>query len=110
MEGGAHVPAGYNGVDGTHGAHGPHGDIEGGHGELINQPRLQTEKAVVDTTQSGGGKGMAEVESVDEKYTDASEEKPAAAQILGVAILEFGVVFHSVRPEPSSTLDGVYDC
>lgn len=30
-------------------------------------------------------------------FNDASEETPAAAQILGVAILEFGVVFHSVR-------------
>ncbi len=31
-----------------------------------------------------------------EQWSDASEHMPAAAQILGVAILEFGVLFHSV--------------
>lgn len=31
-----------------------------------------------------------------EQWSDASEQMPASAQILGVAILEFGVLFHSV--------------
>ena len=29
-------------------------------------------------------------------YKDSSEELPAGAQILGVAMLEFGVIFHSI--------------
>jgi hypothetical protein len=29
-------------------------------------------------------------------WTDSSESTPAGAQILGVAILEFGILFHSV--------------
>jgi len=40
--------------------------------------------------------------SVDRKepdyWTDSSESTPAGAQILGVAILEFGILFHSVCP------------
>ncbi len=30
-------------------------------------------------------------------YVDSQESNPATAQILGVAILEFGILFHSVR-------------
>ena len=30
-------------------------------------------------------------------YTDSSEQEPAGAQLLGVIILEFGILFHSVR-------------
>jgi hypothetical protein len=46
--------------------------------------------------------------SVDRKepdyWTDSSEGTPAGAQILGVAILEFGILFHSVCPLPRSLL------
>ena len=56
----------------------------------MTDPQIQTEKAMIEINKSSSL-------SVDETYTDASEDKPAAAQILGVAILEFGVVFHSVR-------------
>jgi hypothetical protein len=46
--------------------------------------------------------------SVDRKepdyWTDSSESTPAGAQILGVAILEFGILFHSVCPLPRSLL------
>lgn len=38
------------------------------------------------------------MDDTESGYGDASEETPAAAQILGVAILEFGVIFHSVCP------------
>ena len=31
-------------------------------------------------------------------WTDSSENEPAGAQLLGVVILEFGILFHSVRP------------
>ena len=88
---GTHVPAGYNGLDSAHGSHGAHGDIE-----AIATDHHGQDKAVA--VPQLGVKGLVEssASSIDEKYTDASEAKPAAAQILGVAILEFGVVFHSV--------------
>ena len=35
-------------------------------------------------------------DETDDRYRDASLNAPAAAQILGVAILEFGVVLHSI--------------
>jgi solute carrier family 39 (zinc transporter), member 1/2/3 len=83
----SHRPEGYNGIDNTHGGHdvgtgmpvngsNPNGAAEAG--------RIQSEKLESKETLVGEG------------YKDASEETPAAAQILGVAILEFGVVFHSV--------------
>lgn len=34
---------------------------------------------------------------VTDYWTDQSENTPPGAQILGVAILEFGILFHSVR-------------
>ena len=34
--------------------------------------------------------------ATDDRYTDSSEAEPAGAQILGVAVLEFGILFHSV--------------
>lgn len=37
----------------------------------------------------------------DVEYRDSSENTPAGAQILGVAILEFGVIFVRSRPCPS---------
>lgn len=99
---GTHAPAGYNGVDSTHGSHGAHGDIEAvgrnmGNGERHNhhpEARLGNETPARMLDDKGVDSSAS---SVDEKYTDSSEENPAAAQILGVAILEFGVVFHSVR-------------
>ena len=89
------APAGFNGMDSTHGSHGPRSDIEAS-GMGMNDPRVQTEKAIKETQDPKGFESSAS--SVDERYTDASEATPAGAQILGVAILEFGVVFHSVRP------------
>ena len=87
---GVHGAAGFNGVDGAHGGH-----VVGGNGDDIERdpmtdPKIQTENAMMETHKSSSS-------SLNETYTDASEDKPAAAQILGVAILEFGVVFHSVR-------------
>ena len=35
-------------------------------------------------------------ESKVDQFADASEDNPAAAQLLGVMILEFGVIFHSL--------------
>ena len=102
-----HTAAGYNGVDGTHGAHGPHGDIgviESDHDHSIQTPpndkivTVAKEKALVSESSS----------TLEEGYGDMSEEKPAAAQILGVAILEFGVVFHSVsKPKALGAFLGV---
>lgn len=37
-----------------------------------------------------------ESESEASQYADASEKSPPGAQILGVVILEFGILFHSV--------------
>jgi hypothetical protein len=85
MEGG-HIPAGYNGVDSMHGSHAighPHGSTN---------PAVQTIDAEKVLT-----KGVSfEDSSSQEAFTDSSEAKPVGAQIMGVAILEFGVVFHSV--------------
>lgn len=52
-------------------------------------PELQREKALKQVEGTGSS------ESID-RFADASEASPAGAQILGVAILEFGVIFHSV--------------
>lgn len=41
---------------------------------------------------------MPEDTKVADYWTDQSENTPPGAQILGVAILEFGILFHSVRP------------
>ena len=84
-----HVPVGYNGIDSAHGQHSiATGNERGANGDSLD-PRMQTEKALAET--QGGSN-----ESFDDVFTDASESKPAVAQILGVAMLEFGVVFHSV--------------
>lgn len=42
---------------------------------------------------------------VESGFGDSSESLPASAQILGVAILEFGVVFHSVSKVPPAWTD-----
>ncbi|CAD6574983.1 MAG: high-affinity Zn(2+) transporter zrt1 [Tremellales sp. Tagirdzhanova-0007] len=87
---GVHGAAGFNGVDSAHGGHVIGGnDMQGMSRSPMTDPQIQTEKAMIEINKSSSL-------SVDETYTDASEDKPAAAQILGVAILEFGVVFHSL--------------
>jgi len=52
------------------------------------------------TTSRAESVVTAPTPSVDRKepdyWTDSSESTPAGAQILGVAILEFGILFHSV--------------
>lgn len=54
-----------------------------------------------ETTSRAESTITAPTPSVDRKepdyWTDSSENTPAGAQILGVAILEFGILFHSVR-------------
>ena len=57
-------------------------------------PAPEDEK-VCDT--SNPGPVVGEVDSIKEEYHDSSEGMPPSAQILGVAVLEFGIVFHSVR-------------
>lgn len=39
---------------------------------------------------------------IDIKFKDSDESIPPSAQILGVAILEFGIVFHSVSSDVDS--------
>jgi hypothetical protein len=86
-----HGAAGYNGVDSTHGSHAI-GRPETRGIDFSTDPAIQPGNAVGMLEK---GKLMDE-SSQDEAYTDSSEAKPAYAQIIGVAILEFGVVFHSV--------------
>jgi len=54
------------------------------------------------TTSRAGSSITAPTTTSDRKepdyWTDSSESTPAGAQILGVAILEFGILFHSVSP------------
>jgi zinc transporter 1/2/3 len=91
MEAG-HGAAGYNGVDSTHGSHAiGHPETRGT--DLSTEPDVQTQNAAGMVEK---GKLVDSDSSLNEAYTDASEAKPAYAQIIGVAILEFGVVFHSV--------------
>jgi hypothetical protein len=56
------------------------------------------------TTSRAGSSITAPTTASDRKvpdyWTDSSESTPAGAQILGVAILEFGILFHSVRLSP----------
>jgi hypothetical protein len=56
------------------------------------------------TTSRAGSSITAPTTASDRKvpdyWTDSSESTPAGAQILGVAILEFGILFHSVSPPP----------
>lgn len=40
--------------------------------------------------------GDAESMLSAKRWKDSSEEEPAGAQILGVAVLEFGILFHSI--------------
>jgi hypothetical protein len=60
------------------------------------------------TTSRAESTITAPTPSVDRKepdyWADSSESTPAGAQILGVAILEFGILFHSVCPLPPGCL------
>lgn len=55
--------------------------------EVEGSPVVEEEKKMVRSDSSIDG---------DSQYRDSSENTPAGAQIVGVAILEFGVIF--VRP------------
>ena len=70
-------------VDGSQGA--PHA-----HGSRGQDP----ESAQLDAV--GATEKREDSLDVESGFGDSSESLPASAQILGVAILEFGVVFHSV--------------
>jgi hypothetical protein len=92
-----HTSTGYNGVDGSHGGHHIGGDgLQAGH-----HVNVTTDTTAGEATGKNGMIGNEEealdsTSDFEKGFGDASEETPAAAQILGVAILEFGVVFHSV--------------
>lgn len=74
-----HTDANYNAI-----SHDAPSDMQAPHGTIVGHTpdSLANDKKVDSDVESGFG--------------DSSEDTPAAAQILGVAILEFGVVFHSV--------------
>lgn len=61
---------------------------------------LSTTSVATTNEGPGGSVGMAPIAPADTKvvdyWTDQSEHTPPGAQILGVAILEFGILFHSV--------------
>lgn len=56
--------------------------------QALTDPQVQAEKARAELTMDA--KDSASIG--DERWQDASENHPAVAQILGVAILEFGVL------------------
>ena len=67
--------------------------------EVASGPAGDAEAGRLEPTKNASPGAMASNETLpDEKWQDASEANPAAAQILGVVILEFGVLFHSVSP------------
>lgn len=65
------------------GHHHPHA---GHHIDQLSRPGQQE----LNSTDSSMEKGK----DSDVEWTDAQEESPLVAQILGVATLEFGVIFH----------------
>ncbi|KAL7420940.1 hypothetical protein Q5752_004894 [Cryptotrichosporon argae] len=99
----AHLATGYSHVDGTHSGHDPAGRSVGagvGHthphpGGHDGAPCRASAAAELEPAHMGK-KTDADEASEREVYTHASEQSPAAAQFLGVLILEFGVVFHSI--------------
>jgi hypothetical protein len=52
---------------------------------------VELDRAVSDAAPATGGDRKK-----PDYWADQSENTPAGAQILGVAILEFGILFHSV--------------
>ncbi|ORY34667.1 ZIP-like iron-zinc transporter [Naematelia encephala] len=64
----------------------------------IQQTQIDPESAAEPTQKVLADKALEDSESTssDDRFRDASEANPATAQILGVVILEFGVLFHSV--------------
>ena len=85
------------GTDG-HGSHaGAHaGHISGPEGPMVADQNI----SAPDTKNANGAfpdneKGIANIEEA-EAYRDSSTDSPAIAQILGVAILECGVILHSL--------------
>ena len=55
-----------------------------------------------DESKVAPGEDVDPESGIDIKFKDSDESIPPSAQILGVAILEFGIVFHSVRPVSDS--------
>lgn len=55
-------------------------------------PSTEQEKSDIDQAE----RGSVTTSSDSTLFNDSEEANPAAAQILSVAILEFGVVFHSI--------------
>lgn len=62
-------------------------------------PCVETSDCCVSPEDSNAVKKDSESVSDSSQYADSSEKSPPGAQILGVAILEFGILFHSVRSE-----------
>lgn len=92
-----HTPGGYNGVDSTHGSHAiGHHDPRRNIGTI---PAVQTD---IPAGRIEMGK-VFEESSSNIAYVNASEGTPAYAQTVGVAILEFGIAFHSVSGTASIT-------
>lgn len=75
-------------------------DVE--RGSTVSVPSIST--MATTNEDAGGSLGTTPMAPADTKlpvadyWTDQSEHTPPGAQILGVAILEFGILFHSVRP------------
>lgn len=67
------------------------------HGHAGDTADALTSRAARDSDRASNNEKDTE-SSIDSiaAYKDSSEELPAGAQILGVAMLEFGVIFHSI--------------
>lgn len=77
-------------------------DVE--RGSTLSVPSITTTGSTTTNEEdTRGAVGMTPMTPADTKlpvadyWTDQSEHTPPGAQILGVAILEFGILFHSVR-------------
>jgi len=75
-----------------------HPHVHGDDQEHANRRSTQIENIEIDpNTQPRKDKVELHKDlNADDYYTDSSEASPAAAQIIGVAVLEFGVVLHSL--------------
>lgn len=60
----------------------------------LGNPTAESEAGSGDGKALDPEKGSLGASSQDSLFGDASERSPAAAQLLGVAVLEFGIVFH----------------
>ena len=82
------------------------GDEGSGSRDVERGSTLSTTSITTTNEGAGGSVGMTAMAPADTKvvdyWTDQSENTPPGAQILGVAILEFGILFHSVCRSSSS--------